>query len=129
MNRNDDPPSLSRRDLLAGSVLAPLGLGAVIGQRGAPAPAPAAPTGPLGPPPYTLSINMELMFRTANLSRADRIRAIAAKGFRGYSFWSANETDRAAMLKAQQETGLTCVSIVGTGNAGGTTGFTRPGAA
>ena len=32
------------------------------------------------------------------------------------------------MLKAQQETGLTCVSLVGTGNAGGTTGFTKPGA-
>jgi hypothetical protein len=30
------------------------------------------------------------MFRSANLSRADRIRAIAAKGFTGYSFWSAS---------------------------------------
>src|SRR4030095_5624489 len=36
--------------------------------------------------------------------------------------------DRAAMVKARQETGLTCVSLVGTGTAGGTTGFTRPGA-
>ena len=32
------------------------------------------------------------------------------------------------MIEAQQETGLKCVSLVGTGNAGGTTGFTKPGA-
>jgi hydroxypyruvate isomerase len=32
------------------------------------------------------------------------------------------------MLQAQKEKKLTCVSLVGTGNAGGTTGFTRPGA-
>ena len=129
MANRKTPSSLTRRELLAAGVLAPFGIGA-LDQRGGQPPAPAAAaSGPLGPPPYTLSINMELMFRTANLSRADRIRAIAAKGFKGYSFWSANETDRAAMLKAQQETGLTCVSIVGTGASGGTTGFTRPGAA
>ena len=119
-------PSINRREMLVASVLAPLGLRT--GQRGAPAAATAASPAPVGPPPYKLSINIELMFRSANLSRADRIRAIAARGFTGYSFWSANADDRAAMLKAQQETGLTCVSIVGTGSSGGTTGFTRPGA-
>jgi len=83
-------------------------------------------------PPYTLSINIEIMFNTGRgnppMPKADRIRAIAAKGFKAYSFWSAQPDERAAMLKAQQETGLKCVSIVGTGTAGGTTGFTKPGA-
>jgi hydroxypyruvate isomerase len=120
-------PTLDRRQLLVASLLAPLGISA--GQRGAPGAAIVPSTAPIGPPPYKLSINIELMFRAANLSRADRIRAIAAKGFTGYSFWSANADERAAMLKAQNETGLTCVSIVGTGPSGGTTGFTRPGAA
>jgi hydroxypyruvate isomerase len=78
-------------------------------------------------PPYTISINIEIMFPRA-MSRGDRIRAVAANGFKAYSFWSAPPEERAAMVKAQHETGLTCVSLVGTGNAGGTTGFTRPGA-
>jgi hydroxypyruvate isomerase len=69
------------------------------------------------------------MFRAQNLSKADRIRAVAAQGFKAYSFWSATEDERKAMLQAQKQTGLTCVSIVGTGAAGGSTGFTRPGAA
>jgi hydroxypyruvate isomerase len=79
------------------------------------------------PPPYTISINIEIMFPRA-MSRSDRIRAVAANGFKAYSFWTAQPEERAAMVKAQHETGLTCVSLVGTGNAGGTTGFTRPGA-
>src|SRR4026207_426320 len=116
-------PTLSRRELLVASVLAPLGISAA--QRGAPATPTALSTAPLGPPPYKLSINIELMFRSANLSRADRIRAIAAKGFTGSSSWGATAGERTAMLQAQKETGLTCVSIVGTGPSGGTTGFTR----
>jgi hydroxypyruvate isomerase len=124
---DSNPLSISRRQLLAASILAPLGVRAA--QRGpVPATATMSATSP-GPPPYKLSINIELMFRSANLSRADRIRAIAAKGFTGYSFWSASAEERAAMLKAQNETGLTCVSIVGTGPSGSTTGFTRPGTA
>jgi hydroxypyruvate isomerase len=62
------------------------------------------------------------------MSQADRIRAVAARGYKAYSFWTAIPDERPAMVKAQQDTGLKCVSIVGTGNAGGTTGFTRPGA-
>jgi hydroxypyruvate isomerase len=111
--------SLSRRDLLRAGALAPAGL-FTLDRQGL-----ASPT----PPPYTLSINIEIMFRALNLSRADRIRAVAAQGFKAYSFWSANPADRKEMVQAQKETGLTCVSLVGTGNAGGTTGFTRPGAA
>jgi hypothetical protein len=62
----------------------------------------------------TLSINVEIMFRALKLSKADRIRAIAAQGFTAYSFWNAGETDRPSMLEAQKETGLACVSLVGT---------------
>lgn len=111
--------SLSRRDLLRAGALMPAGLMAL---------EQAAPT-PRTSPPYTLSINIEIMFRARELSRADRLRFVVDQGFTAYSFWSADEADRKAMLQAQKETGLTCVSIVGTGNAGGTTGFTRPGAA
>ena len=87
---------------------------------------------PATPPPYTLSINIEIMFNTGRgnppMPRADRIRAVAAKGFKAYSFWNATADERKAMIEAQQETGLKCVGLVGTGNAGGTTGFTKPGA-
>ena len=57
----------------------------------------------------------------AEASPADRIRAVAAQGFKAYSFWSASPDDRKAMVQAQKETGLTCVSIVGTGPSGGST--------
>jgi hydroxypyruvate isomerase len=80
------------------------------------------------PPPYTLSINIEIMF-PRTMSRADRIRAVAANGFTAYSFWNSNAEERPEMLRAQEETGLTCVSMVGTGPAGGRGGFTMPGEA
>jgi len=111
--------SLSRRDLLRTGAAVPLGLYGLNRQ--------AAVTPPTAPP-YTLSINIEILFRGTGLSKADRIRAVAAQGFTAYSFWSANEADRNEMAAAQQETGLQCASIVGTGRAGGSTGFTRPGA-
>jgi hydroxypyruvate isomerase len=110
----------NRRDLLRTGAAVPLGLAGLEWQ---------ASAGALGPPPYTLSINIEIMFNKTKLARADRIRFVADQGFKAYSFWSASEEDRNAMLKAQQETGLKCASLVGTGAAGGTTGFTRPGAA
>ena len=122
MHRTTTPGSVTRRDLLrAGSDVA--GRGLCLERRIRSTPAPRTP------PPYTLSINIEIMFRALNLSKADRIRAVAAQGFKAYSFWSATDDERKAMLQAQKETKLTCVSIVGTGTAGGTTGFTRPGAA
>src|SRR5215207_10983055 len=108
----------SRRDLLRATAAVPLGL---LASR--PGTAEAAPA--MAPPPYTISINIEIMFNTGRgnppMPRADRIRAVAAKGFKAYSFWNATPDERKAMLKAQQETGLKCVSLVGTGNAGGTT--------
>jgi hydroxypyruvate isomerase len=88
---------------------------------------------PVAPPPYTLSINIEIMFNPGGrgapqMPRADRIRAVADAGFKAFSYWNAMPDDRKAMIKAQQDTGVKCVSLVGTGTAGGTTGFTKPGA-
>jgi hydroxypyruvate isomerase len=107
---------LTRRELLSAGLGAPIALTGVAGRQAA---------SPLGPPPYTLSINIEIMFR--DMSKADRIRAVAAEGFKAYSFWGATPEEVTAMLEAQQETGLKCASMVGTGNAGGSTGFTKPG--
>jgi hydroxypyruvate isomerase len=119
MSSRSQSGSLSRRDWLRAGAVVPLGFYALDRQE----------TALPGPPPYTLSINIEIMFRGMGLSRADRLRVIADQGFTAYSFWSANEADRAAMVEAQRQTNLTCVSIVGTGSAGGSTGFTQPGAA
>src|SRR5262245_22181200 len=114
-------PTISRRELLRAGAVMP-----VVAAAGARAAVAAAP------PPYTLSINIEIMFNrpagNAPMPRPDPIQAVADKGFTAYSFWRAEPVERAAMVKVQQQTGLKCVSIVGTGNAGGTTGFTRPGA-
>jgi hydroxypyruvate isomerase len=115
---------IHRRDVLRAGATAPLGLLALAGSE--------VEAAALAAPPYTISINIEIMFNTGRgnppMPRADRIRAVAAKGFKAYSFWSAPPAERKAMVEAQQQTGLKCVSLVGTGNAGGTTGFTKPGA-
>ncbi len=119
MSDHENIAAINRRELLRVGASLPLAL--ATSERGAGLAATATP------PPYTISINIEIMF-PRTMSRGDRIRAVAANGFKAYSFWAAPPEDRAAMVKAQQETGLTCVSLVGTGTAGGTTGFTRPGA-
>jgi len=80
----------------------------------------------LGPPPYTLSINIEIMF-PRTMPRAERVAAVAAQGFKAYSFWSASEQELDAMLKVQERTGIKCASISGTGKAGSSTGLTKPG--
>ena len=115
MSNHETVANMNRRELLRVGAALPLAL------------ATSEPVAAASPPPYTISINIEIMFPRA-MSRSDRIRAVAANGFKAYSFWTAQPEERAAMVKAQHETGLTCVSLVGTGNAGGTTGFTRPGA-
>ena len=119
MSASKPVAAVNRRELLLAGASLPLALTTGASEAGA----AVSRT----PPPYTFSINIEIMF-PRTMSRADRIKAVAANGFKAYSFWSAAPDDRAAMVKAQQATGLTCVSLVGTGNAGGTTGFTRPGA-
>ena len=93
----------NRRDVLRASAAVPLtflSLGREVAE--------AAP--PIAPTPYTISINIEIMFNTGRgnppMPRADRIRAVAAKGFKAYSYWNATPDERKAMIKAQEETGL-----------------------
>lgn len=106
---------LNRRTLLRSGLGAPLILNART-----PATSPT-------PPPYTLSINIEIMF-PRTMPRPQRMEIVAAHGFKGFSFWNAAEEEREAMLKVQQRTGLKCASISGTGSAGTSTGLTQPGA-
>lgn len=78
------------------------------------------------PPPYTLSINIEIMF-PRTMPRPERMKVVAAQGFKAYSFWNTTEQEQDAMLKVQEETGLRCASITGPGNSGSSTGLTKPG--
>src|SRR5262249_41152152 len=107
--------SMSRRLVVGSSALLPL---AISGGR-----AQAA----LPPAPYRLSINIEIMF-PRTMPRDKRMEAVAAQGFRAYSFWRAPELEQAAMLETQKRLGLKCVSVVGSGPAGRLTGLTKPGA-
>ena len=87
MKQGTSNGSVSRRVVLGSSALLPL---AISGGR-----AEAA----LPPAPYKLSINIELMF-PRSMPRDKRIEAVAAQGFRAYSFWQTNEQEHAAMLEA-----------------------------
>src|SRR5262245_28976160 len=114
MSARENVAAVNRRELIRAGAVLPLALTGFESD----AEESAANT----PPPYTISINIEIMF-PRTMSRADRIRAVAANGFKAYSFWIAPPEERAAMVKAQRDTGLKCVGLVGTSNAGGTTGF------
>jgi hydroxypyruvate isomerase len=109
-------PRMSRRDMLASGVAVALPLAVDTHLVG------ATPV----PPPYTLSINIEIMF-PRTMPRAERMEIVAANGFKAYSFWHASKEERDAMLKVQQRTGLKCASISGTASVGSSTGLTKPG--
>ncbi|HVW09748.1 MAG TPA: TIM barrel protein [Bryobacteraceae bacterium] len=109
--------AVTRRQMIASGAALPLALDT---------PAPLHAAAP-GDPPYTLSINIEIMF-PRTMPRPDRIRAVAAQGFRAYSFWNTDEHEQDAMLKVQQETGIKCASITGPGSSISSTGLTKPGA-
>ncbi len=79
-----------------------------------------------GEPPYTLSINIELMF-PRTMPKGQRVEIVAAQGFKAYGFWNATEEEQEAMLKVQQRTGIKCSSITGPGSTGSSTGLTKPG--
>ena len=110
---------MNRRDFLHTSALAPLATG-LFSQS---SPAAAQSIQPL----FTMSINIEIMF-PRTMAKAERIRALAALGVKVYSFWRASAEEQKGMLEAQQQTGLTCSCIVGSGSTGRTTGLTMPGA-
>jgi hydroxypyruvate isomerase len=103
---------VSRRAILASGAALPFAFDA------------EAATAP-GPPPYTLSINIEIMFPRA-MPRPERMKVVAAEGFKAYSFWNTTEQEQDAMLKVQEKTGLRCASITGPGTSGNSTGLTRP---
>ena len=106
---------LSRRALIATGVTAPFA-----GQL----PLKASP--PPGPPPYTLSINLEVMF-PRTMSRAKRMEMVAEQGFKAYGFWNTTEAEQVEMLKVQESKGLVCTGITGPGSTFGSTGLTKPG--
>lgn len=105
---------LSRRTLLASAAAAPLALNTPL--------TAATP----GNPPYTLSINIEVMF-PRTMPRPERMQIVADQGFKAYGFWNTTEEEQDAMLKVQQKTGLKCTGITGPGNSVSTTGLTKPG--
>ena len=107
---------VSRRAFLAAGVLAPVILPA---QVPAPAAAPAAA--------FTTSINIEIMF-PRSMPRGERIKRVAAQGIKVYSFWRASMDEQKGMLEAQQQLGMKCSCVVGSGGTGRTTGLTLPGA-
>lgn len=80
-----------------------------------------------GEPPYTLSINIEVMF-PRTMPRPERMKVVADQGFKAYGFWNTTEQEQDEMLKVQQTTGLKCTSITGPGNTVSSTGLTKPGA-
>ncbi len=116
------PGTFTRRQLLRAGALAPLALGTA---RPGTAQAPAAGETPAAA--FTTSINIEIMFRRT-VPRADRIKAVAAQGITVYSFWKATAEEQKAMLDAQQNAGMKCSCVVGSGSTGRTSGLTLPGA-
>ncbi|HVV47213.1 MAG TPA: TIM barrel protein [Bryobacteraceae bacterium] len=109
--------AFTRRQMIASGAALPLALDTA---------APLRAAGP-GEPPYTLSINIEIMF-PRSMPRPDRIKAVADQGFRAYSFWNTSEAEQDAMLRVQEATGLKCIGITGPGNSVSSTGLTKPGA-
>ncbi|MFL6416043.1 MAG: TIM barrel protein [Bryobacteraceae bacterium] len=107
------PQPLSRRTIMSAAAIASLAR-------------PAAPASVDRTAPYTLSVNIEIMF-PRTMPRAQRMEAVAAHGMKAYSFWTASAEEREAMLAVQRRTNLKCASIVGSGKPGQSTGLTEPG--
>lgn len=106
---------LSRRALITTGIAAPFA-----GQL------PLAASAP-GPPPYTLSINIEVMF-PRDMPRPRRMEIVAEQGFKAYGFWNTTEEEQAEMLKVQESKGMVCTGITGPGRLVSTTGLTKTGA-
>ncbi len=116
MKAHSGTRSISRRNWLLSGAALPAALALDAGK------ASSAST----PPPYTLSINIEIMF-PRTMPRAERVQRVADQGFKAYSFWSASEAEQDAMLKVQLQNGMRCASISGTGTMGSSSGLTKPG--
>jgi hydroxypyruvate isomerase len=108
---------VTRRTILRSAAAAPLALSSGTHNAGA----------EQTPPPYTVSINIEIMFPRA-MPRARRVEIVAAQGMKAFSFWRASDEEQDAMLEVMQRTGIKCASISGTADAGRGAGLTKPGA-
>jgi hydroxypyruvate isomerase len=113
--RESQKRNVGRRDLIRASAL--LTAGAALPVKG---------SEPLGPPPYTVSINIEIMF-PKTMPRARRVEIAAAQGVKAFSFWSTDEKEQDEMLEVMHRTGLKCASISGNPKLGRTTGLTKLG--
>lgn len=113
----------TRRDFLATGALAatPIVFGAV----GRTAQAQES-GGDLPPPRYTLAMNIEIMF-PREMPYERRIAEVAACGAKHYGFWGYPGKDLDAMLAAQHEHGLSCVSLTGAPKTGWSSGLTKTG--
>ncbi len=88
--------------------------------------ATAARPDDLPPPKYVLAMNLELMF-PREMPYEDRVEQVAKVGARNYGFWGYPGKNLDAMLDAQTNHGLTCVSISGNPKTGWSTGLTKTG--
>ncbi len=115
----------TRRQFLATGVLTPP---LVIGAARPPAlqRADDGDAGDLPPPRYSLAMNLELMF-PREMPYDRRIAAVAACGSQHFGFWGYQGKDLDAMLAAQHQHGLRCVSITGAPKTGWSSGLTKTG--
>jgi hydroxypyruvate isomerase len=75
--------------------------------------APEAPTLPGQTPHTTFAINIEMWFRS--LPFTDRIRAVAALGFKWVEFWGWQGRDLEAIKSVCEETGVKVAQFIGWG--------------
>jgi len=115
---------VSRRDFLRASTIAPMVFGAAAAAQ---APAQSAAASPSPAALFTTSINIEIMF-PRSMPKHERIKIVAGQDVKAYSFWRASMDDQKLMLEAQQQTGLKCSCVVGSGETGRSSGLTLPGA-
>jgi sugar phosphate isomerase/epimerase len=114
--RNLQNDKVGRRGLIRSSALFGAAAGAL--------PAQSAET--LGPPPSTVSINVEIMF-PKSMRRAKWLEVVAAEGTKAFSFWSTDEKEHDEMLEVIGRTALKCASISGNPKLGRPTGLTKLG--
>ena len=110
---------INRRDFLQTSALAPFATSLMTQTQ------PASAATQSNPPLFTTSINVEIMF-PRTMPRGERVKAVAAQGIKVYSFWRPSAEEQKGMLDAQEQTGLKCSCVVGSGSTGRSTGLTMP---
>ena len=105
---------LSRRAWMASAAAVPFALDT---------PLSAAPP---GPPPYTLSINIEIMF-PRTMPRPQRMEMVAGTGLQGLQLLEHERGRAGRHAQGPGKAGLKCTSITGPGSSVSSTGLTKPG--